>query len=215
MQDHEFYADPTVFDYWQSRCSNVLCSYARKFAPYGWTLAFAVMAMLFAVTAVAVFGWTLITDVGGEGSVAWNQSMAQVITIMMALLACQALLQQALRSWPQGFVMPQRLRHIICLCGWEVPAAAKPRKARPAFRHPPVRRVVAPLKQSPAGRDDIQAFFAGVRAAGVNVAIARALFSAGVRTPRQLCAASDKKLLAIHGVGSVTVRKLRRHFDCN
>ena len=21
MQDHEFYADPTVFDYWQSRCS--------------------------------------------------------------------------------------------------------------------------------------------------------------------------------------------------
>lgn len=215
MQDHEFYADPTVFDYWQARCSNVLCSYTRKLSPYGWTLAFAAMAMLFAVTAVAIFGWTLMTRMGGEGTVAWNQSMAQVITIMMALLACQALLQQALRCWPQGFTMPQRLRRMIRLCGWEIPVAATPQKARPAFRHPPARKAKSAIKQNSSGRDDIQAFFTGVRAAGVNVAIAQALFSAGVRTPRQLCAASDEKLLAIHGVGSVTVRKLRRHFDCH
>ena len=215
MQDHEFYADPTVFDYWQARCSNVLCSYTRKLSPYGWTLAFAAMATLFALTAVTLFGWTLITRMGGEGSVAWNQSVAQMITIMMALLACQALLQQALRSWPPGFVMPQRLRHVVRLCGWEVPAAATPREARQAYRHSDARKVEVAAKQNPPGRDDIQAFFTGVRTAGVNVAIARALFSAGVRTPGQLCAASDEKLLAIHGVGFATVRKLRRHFDCH
>ena len=215
MQDHEFYADPTVFDYWQTRCSSVLCSYTRKLSPYGWTLAFTAMAILFAVTAAGVFGWTLMTRMSDEGLVAWNQSMAQVITIMMALLACQALLQQALRSWPPGFAMPQRLRRLIHACGWEVPAGATPQKARQGFRHSPARQAPVPVKQIPRGRDDIQTFFAGVRAAGVNVAIARALFSAGVRTPRQLCAASDERLLAIHGVGSATVRKLRRHFDGN
>lgn len=213
MQDHEFYADPTVFDYWQGRASDWFRSCSRKLTPYGWTLAFAAMAALFALTAVSMFGWTLISRMSGEGLVAWNQSMAQVITIMMALLACQALLQQALQSWPAGITMPRRLRRVIRQCGWEVPAAAVPAKTRhqspPRVRQSDTHR--APLAYR---REDIQAFFSGVRAAGVNVTIARALFSAGVRTPQQLCRASDKRLLAIRCVGPATVSKLRSFFDC-
>ncbi len=212
MQDHEFYADPTVFDYWQSRASDWFCHYSRRLCPYGWTLAFASMATLFALTAVAVFAWTLMGRMGGDGLVAWNQSMAQVITIMMALLACQALLQQALQSWPAGTPMSRRLRRLVRLCGWEVPAAALPSKA---YSQHQIHTLQSDARKAPVAtsREDIQAFFSGVRAAGVNVTIARALFSAGVRTPRQLCSASDERLLAIRGVGPATVSKLRNHFD--
>ncbi len=215
MQDHEFYADPTVFDYWQSRCSGVLCAYARKLSPYGWTLAFFAAAVVFAVTAMCMFGWALTGRMSQDGLVAWNQSMAQVITILMSLLACQALLQQALQSWPQGFPVPHRLRRLILLCGWDVPAASPPEKARRDLQHPHAREATEPVMRPGPARDEVQAFFAGVRAAGVNVAIARALFSAGVRTPQQLCATSDRRLLMIHGVGSATVRKLRRQFKRN
>jgi hypothetical protein len=212
MQDHEFYADPTVFDYWQSRVADWFCGHSRKLSPYGWALAFVSMAALFAVTAVGVFGWVLVSRMAGEGLVAWNQSMAQVITIMMALLACQAMLQQALQSWPAGTVMPYRLRRLVHLCGWQVPASALPPK-RVTQQPPRIRQSDLPGTPAAPSREDVQAFFAGVRAAGVNVTIARALFSAGVRTPRQLCSASDECLLAIHGVGQATVRKLRIHFD--
>jgi hypothetical protein len=213
MQDHEFYADPTVFDYWQSRVGDWFCSRSRKLCPYGWTLAFTAMAACFALTAISVFGWALADRMAGDGVVTWNQSMAQVITVMMALLACQAMLQQALQSWPAGTLMPSRLRHLVRLCGWEVPASALPVK----HSHPRQSRVVKKADHckvpSTPSRKDVLAFFAGVRAAGVNVTIARALFSAGVRTPRQLCAASDERLLEIRGVGPATVRKLRVHFE--
>jgi hypothetical protein len=212
MQDHEFYADPTVFDCWQSRASDWFCRRSRKLCPYGWTLAFASMAALFAVTAAAVFVWTLIGRMSGDGLLAWNQSMAQVITIMMALLACQALLQQALKSWPVGIPMEQRLRRLVSLCGWKVPAAALPLKTL-SQRQAQCRQSDARKAPVAPSREDIQAFFASVRAAGVNVTIARVLFNAGVRTPRQLCSASDENLLAIRGVGPATVRKLRDHFD--
>ena len=213
MQDHEFYADPTVFDYWQSRAGDWLRNHSRHLFLFGWTLAFTGMATLFALTAVGVFGWTLVSRMGGEGIMAWNQSMAQVITIMMALLACQAMLRQALQSWPAGVAMPRRLRHLTRLCGWDVPASAMP--AKPAPVSPARTRQPAGRKASASpSREDVQAFFSGVRAAGVNVTIARALFVAGVRTPQQLCRASDRRLLAIRGVGPVTVGKLRRYFDC-
>jgi len=210
MQDHEFYADPTVFDVWQGRASDWFCRRTRRLCPYGWTLAFAAMAALFALTAVGMFGWSLVSRM--QGLAAWNQSMAQVITVMMALLACQAMLQQALQSWPVGVVMPRRLRRMIRLCGWEVPATALPVKpghqTRRRVHQSNVHRApVAPSRQV------IQAFFSGVRTAGVNVTIARALFSAGIRTPRQLCRASDACLLKIHGVGPATVHKLRHYFD--
>ena len=69
-------------------------------------------------------------------------------------------------------------------------------------------------KRSQPGPDGeaLQRFFAGVRAAGVNVAIAKALFTAGIRSPQQLMAASDRRLVAIRGVGPATVRKLRAQF---
>lgn len=214
MQNHEYYADPTVFDHWQSRAGDWFCSRFRKLCPYKWTLAFSLMAVLFALTAVGVFGWALVSRMSGEGLIVWNQSMAQMITILMALLACQAMLQQALQSWPAGNSMPPRLRRLIRLCGWKAPANAP--LTKPRSRHQSrVRKPDHHKASAASSREDIQAFFAGVRAAGVNVTIAHALFSAGVRSPRQLCSASDERLLAIRGVGAATVRKLRTCFECS
>jgi len=93
-----------------------------------------------------------------------------------------------------------------------VPASALPSKVihtRASRTIKPERRKASTVSE----REAVQAFFSGVRAAGVNVTIARALFNAGVRTPLQLCAASDQRLLAIRGVGPATVRKLRTQFD--
>ena len=206
MQEHEFYADPTVFDLWLARAGDWLEQRLHGLRPWGWTLAFSAMAALFAATAVGVFVAALID--GAQHAVAWNRNLAQVITIMMALLASQALLQQALKCWPEERAMPRRWRHLVRLCGWPVPGAGPRRAARKPVA---VRR---PQKTAPeaASRADIQAFFSGVRAAGVNVTIARALFAAGVRTPAQLCRASDERLLAIRGVGPATVCKLRAYF---
>lgn len=76
-----------------------------------------------------------------------------------------------------------------------------------------------PVRESPAASpspvDDgrgIQDFLSRVRAAGVNVSIARALFTAGIRSEKHLRSVDDAKLLGIHGVGPVTVGKLRACF---
>lgn len=58
----------------------------------------------------------------------------------------------------------------------------------------------------------MQDFLSRVRAAGVNVSIARALFTAGIRSEKHLRSVGDAKLLGIHGVGPATVHKLRTCF---
>ena len=64
-----------------------------------------------------------------------------------------------------------------------------------------------------ATAQEIRMFFVGARAAGVNVAIAKALFAAGIRSVKHLRASADEQLLQIHGVGPATVRRLRSHFN--
>ncbi|MGA7799679.1 MAG: hypothetical protein WCC36_02620, partial [Gammaproteobacteria bacterium] len=60
-------------------------------------------------------------------------------------------------------------------------------------------------------REDPQAFLARLRAAGLNVRVARAVYLAGLRSEQQLRDADDDALLAIAGVGPATVTKLRRY----
>ena len=57
-----------------------------------------------------------------------------------------------------------------------------------------------------------QDFLRMVKEAGVNVRIAKALYTAGIRTPEAVCRQSDEALLAIPGVGPATLRKLRQTF---
>lgn len=196
MTKHEFYADPTLFDHWQSSAGNWLCAQGGKLCPYGWVIAFATFGGLLVSISLAILGVSL-HDTLGRQAPAWNQSLAQGVIAVVALAAAQVLFQRALEAWPRNTRIPRQVLRAAQWVGWR-----------------PVRAVVrnAPNARRSGEREAIQAFFAGVREAGVNVTIARALFAAGIRSPRQLQQASDAQLAAIRGVGPATVCKLRQHF---
>lgn len=198
MSKHEFYADPTVFDHWQSSAGSWLCAQGVKVSPYGWTLAFAALGTLLAGISAAVFGASFHDTVSRQG-LPWNQLLVQGITVVVAMAAAQTLFRYALDAWPGHTVIPLPLRRAARYVGW-----------RPAA--PAAAPVPGPVVARGSEREVIQAFFAGVREAGVNVTIAKALFAAGIRSPKQLREASDRQLAAIHGVGPATVRKLRTRF---
>ena len=205
MSEHEFYADPTVFDLWHDRTGGWFSVQVAKLRPYVWSVAFSGLAMLLLGIALIVLAYSVYQRVGSGASLGWNHSMAQWLTVLMALLACHSLLQQALRAWPRERAFPQRLRRFALLCGFRAPAVVNsPSVAGPGL----VRNSV-----DAATARELRAFFVGARAAGVNVAIARALFAAGIRSVSQLRAADNAQLLRIHGVGPATVRRLRTHFN--
>jgi hypothetical protein len=205
MSEHEFYADPTVFDIWHDRTGGWFSVQVAKLRPYFWSLAFSGLAILLLGIALNVLVYSVYQRIGSGAGPGWNHSMAQWLTVLMALLSCHSLLEQALRAWPRERAFPQRLRRLVRLCGFREPAIAN---SASVAGQGLVRNSV-----DAATAKEIRTFFVGARAAGVNVAIAKALFAAGIRSVSQLRAADDAQLLRIHGVGPVTVRRLRTHFN--
>jgi len=195
MSKHEFYADPTVFDQWQSSAGHWLCAQGSKVCPFGWAVTFAGLGAVLVLVSITVLGMSVYDTVWRLAPV-WNQSLAQGLVAVIALAAAQSLFRQALDAWPKAVMIPRPLRRAARYVGW-LPA-------RPALRKP--------AGGQSAERDAIQAFFSGVRDAGVNVGIARALFAAGIRSPSQLQNTSDRQLKAIRGVGPATVCRLRARF---
>ncbi|HHJ18081.1 MAG TPA: helix-hairpin-helix domain-containing protein [Gammaproteobacteria bacterium] len=104
--------------------------------------------------------------------------------------------------------MPVRLHVLVRWLGFDIPVPAA--GEQPAQVYERTEQQTQPL--SIADRQAAQEFLAGVRAAGVNVTIARALYAAGIRSARHLQLARDEQLRRIHGVGPATVRRLRVHF---
>jgi len=203
MSENEFYADPTVFDLWQERASGWLGARLARLRPYVWSLLFSGLGLLMSVIAASVLAVSLYQRLSSGMDPAWNQSAAQWLTVLMALLSCHSLLQQALRAWPREQPLPRRLQRLAAWCGhFPLKADGRASAPQPQFRG-----------DTPGAAQEIRAFFAGVRAAGVNVAIARALFAAGIRSLSQLRQTDDAQLLRIRGVGPATVRRLRAHFS--
>ena len=198
MSDHEFYAEPTVFDHCQIRIGGWLRSHLSGLPPYGWVIGFGVLGSIFLITATAVLAVTLNSGADSD-PLPWNQSIARVLVVSIGLTAAQVLFRQALDAWPSQIKLPLFWRRIGRYVGWQQPA--RRRRPNPASRRP------AEDQQA------IQDFFAGVRAAGVNVAVAKALFGAGIRSPRHLLKARDRQLRSIRGIGPATVRKLRAQFQ--
>jgi hypothetical protein len=201
MLNNDFYADPTVFDHWQNRAAVWVCSRLGRLCPYGWFAGFALAAGAVALVGAGAFAHLLYHAPGSENALAWNSVLAQGVTAMIALVASVSLFDQAIKAWPLG-ELPRILTGI---------ARARRLECRDAVSSVDIRRpVAAPVEQ--VDREAVQAFFAEVRAAGVNVTIARALFRAGVRSASQLIAVPDAELLKISGVGPATLSRLRLHF---
>ena len=205
MREHEFYADPTLFDQWQRSDSDWLCEKGDECCPYGWSLGFALLGTALVLVSLTALGFSL-HSAATQLAPAWNDSLARGITAVTALAAAQALFRQALDAWPQNTRIPAQVLKAGRYVGW--------RPMRPVrAANVAVTKPVEKCSQSSPDGEALQRFFAGVRAAGVNVAIAKALFAAGIRSPQQLMAASDRRLVAIRGVGPATVRKLRAQFS--
>jgi hypothetical protein len=205
MREHEFYADPTLFDQWQRSASDWLCEKGDECFPYGWSLGFALLGTALVLVSLTALGFSL-HSAATQLAPAWNDSLARGITAVTALAAAQALFRQALDAWPQNTRIPAQVLKAGRYVGW--------RPMRPVrAANVAVTKPVEKCSQSSPDGEALQRFFAGVRAAGVNVAIAKALFAAGIRSPQQLMAASDRRLVAIRGVGPATVRKLRAQFS--
>lgn len=202
MPKHEFYADPTLFDQWQGAAGHWLCARSDKVCPFAWVLAFTVLGAALLSISVVLLGISWQNTIA-NGTPAWNQSLARGVTSVAALATAQWLFRQALDVWPRDVALPEIVRAAARYVGW---------RPRGGSKTPIINALKRTEKASPADRAAVQAFFAGVRAAGCNVSIAKALFAAGIRTPRQLLAAGDDELVAIRGVGPATVRKLRAQF---
>lgn len=207
MLKHDFYADPTVFDQWQSTAHDWLCARLGKLCPYSWSAAFFLAALCCAAVGGAVFANLLLHALLSQDGWTWNRFMAQALTVVIALVACHAPVALAIKAWPEA-QLPKWLARLARCCGVadDAPVSATPAPRPPTTAKPPVPAIE---------RQALQLFFAEVRAAGVNVAIARALFAAGIRSAQQLRGAHDRDLLAIHGVGPATLHRLRIRFGCH
>jgi hypothetical protein len=204
MLEHEFYADPTVFDQWQNKSGNWFGSGLEKLSPFSWALGFCGLAAAFLLVAMGVFIESLQHSGLDETVVLWNQALAQGVTIVIALTASASLFKQAMQAWPRTIAISHGFRGLTGFAGWRKPQQAALTSVSNASPKTPLNLA--------ADRQAVQEFFAGVRAAGVNVAIAKALFAAGVRSAQHLSRIDDSYLYSIHGVGPATVRKLRAHF---
>ncbi len=99
----------------------------------------------------------------------------------------------------------------LCVAAWRLLLAGEQALRRPVRRVGQWRRrhVTPPVERRDPRNAEARAFFERLRAAGVNVRIARALVTGGVRSAERVRAMTDEELLAIRGVGPATVRKLR------
>ncbi len=205
MMKHDFYADPTVFDYWQNNARDWICERFGRLCPYAWSFAFLLIGLSCALIGISVFLNMLVQAVGGLNPVAWNQLAAQTLTLLIALIATPAPFKLALKAWPER-QLPDSM------------AAATTRRGRDtgdSMGEPPQDAAPVPPAVNPAEHEAVQDFFAEVRAAGVNVAIAKTLFGAGIRSAQQLRNVSDPDLLNIRGVGPATLHRLRTHFKAS
>ena len=203
MFEHEFYADPTVFDQWQNNTGNWFGSGLEKLSPFSWALGFCALGATFLLVAMGVFIDSLLHSSAGATVEMWNQTLAQWVTFILALTASAGLFKQAIKSWPRQFGLSDGFGALTACGGWRKSRRAALSNASSTSQTP---QMLATDRQA------VQEFFSGVRAAGVNVTIAKALFAAGVRTTQHLSRTEDSDLYAIHGVGPATVRKLRAHF---
>lgn len=199
MPKHDFYADPTLFDQWQEDAGNWFSRRLEKLCPYAWSMGFAALGLVFLSTAAGILITMLQQSLAGDVTPhAWSRLLAQVVTLAIALVATQSLFRQAVEAWPEQIAMPARLHAPVRWLGFAVPVAVVAQQRTEVLSVP--------------DRQATQEFLAGVRAAGVNVTIARALYAAGIRSVRHLRVARDEQLRRIHGVGPATVRRLRVHF---
>jgi hypothetical protein len=194
--DDNFYHDRTWFD----ELGAWLVRYAQRWCPRHparlWSAGFAAFAALCVVWAAALATQCVLMDLPR------NESIAQWLAAVLLLVAA---------------------RHFLAVTSLSAAAAIDERRRikgapsrQPSAKAPTPLHCAALVGTSGAtahsSDDDPQRFFRAVKATGINVRIAYALYAAGFRTAEQVRVAEDNALLAAPGIGPATLRKLRTQF---
>lgn len=192
--DDDFYHDRTWFDELAAGCVN----YAQRWRPRDparlWSAGFAMFAAVCVAWAAALATHCVLVELPR------NAALAQWVAVGLLLVAARHFL--AVTGMSATAVLVERPRLI----------GQRPRVASPeqTFR---VDNTATAADAGPrASGADPQLFFRAVKAAGINVRTAYALYAAGFRSAEQVRVAEDAALLAAPGVGPVTLRKLRAQF---
>lgn len=190
MELHSGYRQATIFDQlWLVLARGLRRpDWLQGRRAWGWT--FGILALLFG-TIAAAFLLNALHPAGEGGAMASLGSALLSLGVFrhFARLALPLLQVRSGRPVPLRKPAPSPL-------STQVPALA-PEPARPA------------PGLSAAER---RAYLADLKAAGVNVRIARALVGAGYRSHEAVRRARDAEILAIPGVGPATLRKIRARF---
>lgn len=193
----DLYQDPTWFDALGAWC----LGHGRRFLPRQrarlWSTGFAVFASLCVAWAAGLATHCVVHDLP------WNQCVAQLLAAALLLVAARHFL--AATGLSARGTLPRR--KLVTRSEEPLPATASRTMSKPPVR------AGSPLGASPRDAEaDAQQFFRAVKAAGINVRIARSLYAAGFRSAEQVRACDDANLLAIPGIGQATLRKLRLQF---
>jgi hypothetical protein len=195
-RDDNFYHDRTWFD----ELGAWLVKYAQRWRPRHparlWSAGFAAFAALCVVWAAVLATQSVLVDQPR------NESMAQWLAAVLLLVAARHFL--AVTGLSAAAAIDDR---------WRLKGTAMRRPSIEASaRLPGAAPINAPHTAEYGSGDDPQRFFRAVKAAGINVRIAYALYAAGFRTAEQVRVAEDGALLAASGIGPATLRKLRAQF---
>ncbi|BCO31683.1 hypothetical protein TspCOW1_17860 [Thiohalobacter sp. COW1] len=179
------YQEATLFDQAFAALGQRLRAWLPARAEQRWALAFHGQAALFALLGLGVLLHGL-------------QAGAADASSLVAVMASAGLMATA---------------HFLFNIPRQAARPAAPARARRESAPAPVRDMHRNRPQpQPQPRVSPRDFLNELRQAGVNVRIAKALFTAGVRSPEAVRRSSDTALLAIHGVGPATLRRLRETF---
>lgn len=205
MELHDSYRQATIFDQlWLALARGLRCpAWLRGHRAWGW--AFGAMALMFGLIGAA-FLLDALTPGSGNSALASLGSALLSLGVFRHFARCALPLLQnhpARRQAPAARAARRSAR----------PAPRGPREAGSARRAPAA--VVNPSPSRPVpglSLAERRAYLAGLREAGVNVRIARALVGAGYLSGAMVWRASDAEILAIPGVGPATLRKIRTCF---
>ena len=202
MELHSSYRQPTIYDQlWLALARGLRCpAWLQGRRAWGW--AFGLLSLLFGVIGAAFLLNALAPGEGGSALASLGSALLSLGVFRHFVRCAQPLLQaQTHRRAAPARVVERAARPVV------VPGVAQTATRLPAdaLAMPGVR----PSGQAAAER---RAFLAGLRDAGVNVGIARALVAAGYLSGAAVRRASDAEILAIRGVGPATLRKIRAGF---
>ena len=197
MDLHSGYRQATVFDQLWLVLARGLRWPACLRGGRAWGCTFAALALLFGGIGAA-FLLNALQPAAQGGALASLGSALLSLGVFHHFARCALPLLQS-RSASRPAPLPR-------VEGGPPAPARQPAPARPAAQGG-VQPAVPTLTAS-----ERRAYLADLRSSGVNVRIARALVTAGFFTGAAVRRASDAEILAVHGVGPATLRKIRACF---